>query len=168
MMEVVLDTVSLQHLLRAPKLKSVKYSHISRVQTPLDIPMQKGRLHLAVDANGALINEWELTCGAELIQVIVTRWDEFRVFTVINHVPKINRTISKKLRMLGFQDSIDKLVLRLGLVAKDHVVISEDSDFWDPSSPSSRGNSNAPVALLCKDQLGITIMLLKSLINKVC
>jgi hypothetical protein len=125
--------------------------------------MRKKMLILVVDIGGGLINEWMQTCGKELIQVLLNRWEGFGAI-VMREPLNIDRHIFKTLRQLGFIDTIDKLILRLGMACCDHMIVSDDSDFWDPCRPSVRGNKNAPVASICRERLGITILQLTSLI----
>jgi hypothetical protein len=162
--QVVLDTVSFQHLLRTPK-KSPKKSGL---ETALDAPMRNGNLSLVFDSQDGLIGEWERTCGVDATRVVFTRWSEFPdAVKLKDALPTIATALRKRLRQLGFDDTIDKVVLRLGVLARDRTVISDDNDFWDPRSTQRRGDKNAPVARLCREELGVTITLLGPLLSKV-
>ena len=163
-MEAVLDTVSLHHLLRTPRT-SIRGR--ARLETALDEPMRKGRLRLALDDAGGLQSEWEETCGAEAVRVALTRWIELKAIIPGGSLPKIPHAVGRKLRQLGFKDTIDKIVLRLGLVVTDRIVVSDDSDFWEPGSPGLRGNRNARVARLCREELGVVVTLLRPLLSEI-
>jgi hypothetical protein len=165
--EAVLDTVSLKHLLRVPRQGRSRRGRSPRLETALDTPMQKQKLCLALDKSGGLISEWKQTCGADVVEVVFTRWVELNAIVLVDDLPKIGLAINKKLRQLGFTDTIDKIVLRLGLIAKDHIVVSDDNDFWNPKSTMERGNRNAPVARLCREGLGVTVTLLRPLLQQV-
>lgn len=161
-MEIVLDSVSLQHLLRnlEPREGSGGY------ETALDRPMRNGGLILVLDNVGGLEGEWVKTCGKEIVGVVLSKWEELKGVSFIPAPPAIHPHITKQLRILGFTDTIDKLILRLATTTADHVVVSDDNDFWDPKSTTERGNRNAPVTKLCREQLGITITLLRPLLRE--
>ena len=157
-MEAVLDTVSLQHMLRNTKLNKVKSEF--QIKTCLDSFLKTKMLVLAFDDQKGLVSEWGKTCGFETISVIITKWEEIDAIIFFDKLPKINVSIRKKLRHMGFIDTIDKLILRISLATNDKIVISDDNHFWDPSSTSGKGNQNAPVTKLCKEELEIKITLL--------
>lgn len=161
-MEVVLDTVSLNHLLRAPR----KRPGTSTWETSLDAPMKKQKLKLTLDTVGGLLNEWEKTCGEEVVGVVMSRWEELRGIVLVDRPPTLSSAASRKLRELGFDGTIDRLVLRLGLASKDHTVVSDDNDFWDPKSKTERGNPNAAVARFSREELGVAVTLLAPLLAK--
>ncbi len=164
-MEVVIDTVSIHHL-----LCSLKLSKTSRekeyYETSLDRPLKEGKCTLVVDGAGSLIDEWCQTCGPEHIQDLITHWESFAVSALVykNPVSKLPSLISRQLRFMG---SIDRLILRIAMATSDRIVVSEDSDFWDPACPGKRGDPNACIAKLCHERLRITILLLEMLLEKV-
>ncbi len=164
-MEAALDTVSLQHLLRTPKKQRQSNLGGGNLGTSLDPFLKAGGLRLVVDTGGALIDEWRRTCGHELVAVFLNRWEPLGVIVPIPAVPPLEYQLSRRLRKLGFHGTIDKLVLRLGVASRDKTVVSDDSDFWDPSTPERRGDPSAPVALLCQAELDVTILLLGALIH---
>lgn len=166
-LEVVLDTVSLLHILRAPKVKGSKRAQVSRLETVLDGPMKKSKLILRLDTPAGLLSEWKQTCGTDAVEVVFTRWTELKAIRLVEVLPKLNPSVAKRLRLLGFRDTTDKIVLRLSLDATDHVVISDDNDFWNPADPADRGKKNAPVARLCREELGVRITLLKPIISEI-
>ena len=106
--------------------------------------------------------EWCRTCGEEYIRVLIMHWESFAVLVAINPISKIPPSISRQLR---FMDCIDRLVLHLGMATADKIVVSDDSDFWDPACPDKRGDPNACIAKLCREHLSITVLLLGTLLN---
>jgi hypothetical protein len=168
-MQAVFDSVSIQHLLRSLKLFKIskKKEYYEIFETPLDRPLQEGRLALAVDEAGGLVDQWGRTCGEEYIRVLITRWESFAALITTNPISKIQPSISSSLRQLGFVDGIDRLVLRIGMATTDRIVVSDDPDFWDPARPDKRGDSNAPVAKFCRERLCITVLLLAMLLKVV-
>jgi hypothetical protein len=127
--------------------------------------MRAGHLLLVLDRAGGLESEWVETCGKETVGVILSKWEELKGVTFLPAPHSLHHHITKRLRLLGFSDTIDKLILRLAAVTADHIVVSDDNDFWDPKLTTERGNANAPVTRLCREQLGITIMLLRPLLG---
>jgi len=162
-MQAVIDSVSMHHLIRSPKLlKKHRRKGNSRIfETSLDRHLKEGRLTLAIDKALGLIDEWKRTCGVECVQVLITCWESFAAIVIIDPVSKIPRSVCHQLSFMG---CIDRLLLRIGMATADRIVVSDDSDFWDPARPDKRGDPNAKVAKLCKDRLDITVLLLKTLL----
>ena len=160
-MQVVVDSVSMNHVVRSPKKSGTRFA------TCLDKPIKDGRLTIALDAARGLQSEWENSCGPELIKRLVIKWKDLNGIVSIRNVRPLGGTVVKHLKSFGFKDkAIDKLVLKLARETNDHIVVSDDSDFWDPRDPRSPGNTNAPVARFCKRSLDIEIILLKSLLGR--
>lgn len=169
-MQVVIDSESMQALTRQPKLSGKSKLSKPRYETSLDRPMSLGRIVVVLDSPGGILSEWIRTCDPEFIKVLVTRWEELRGILFMRNPPSLDHAVSGRLRRLGFgNDTIDKLILRLAVITKDQVVVSDDSDFWDPTKPKNdprvKGNRNSPVARLCREELGVTILLLKMLMD---
>ncbi len=122
---------------------------------------------LAIDSQRALVDEWQKTCGPD-IKALVAHWgDNLKGIVFVGNLRNPPQSTARRLRNLGFgNDTGDKLVLRIAMRTKDRTIISDDSDFWNPSDTRAKGNPNAPVARLCKDELKVTILLLKMLIDK--
>ena len=136
-MQVVIDTVSIQHLLRGIKPSARRGRKTP--PTALDKPIKQHKLALYIDTDGGLVDEWEQTCGTDTIQVLITYWASFGAVKSV--IPKpIERSYSRKLSQLGFVDTIDRLILRIALATTDRRVISDDPDFWDPADKSRKGN----------------------------
>ena len=167
-MEVVFDSVTLNHLLRPPKASSRARRPAPARENPLDRWISLGKITLAIDFPRALVDEWEKTCGPD-IKVLVAHWGDIEGIIFIKNLQNPPQPTFRRLRNLGFgRDTIDKLVLRIAMRTEDRTIISDDSDFWDPQKPNDsrmKGNPNAPVARLCKDELNVTILLLKKLID---
>jgi hypothetical protein len=168
-MQVVIDTVSIQHLLRCLKPSKIKKHMHSRqlVETSLDGPLKKRFITLAVDLYGGLVDEWARTCGHEPIRVLIMKWESYGAILSVEPEKKIGPKISRKLRQFGFNDTIDRLILRIAMVTEERIVVSDDSDFWDPREPRNKGIHNAPVAKLCREELGIIIFLLDGLMKRI-
>jgi hypothetical protein len=160
-MEIILDTVSLQHLLRPASRRPGARQARLRLETSLDPILRTGALVLVMDSDGGLLGEWLTTCGREYVQVLITRWSTY--ISLVERPPNLSRNLSRKLRQLGFSDTIDKLILRLAVQTNDHYIVSDDSDFWDPLHVSAKGKVNAPVAKYIRDEFGVTVMLLGQL-----
>ena len=171
-MQVVLDSVSLLHLLRPSKPSKKAKRSTPAHQNPLDRPMRLGKIRLAVDSQRGLISQWQELCGIEVVKVLITRWEELDGIFVIENPLRPKPAIAKRLRILcfGLKSPIDTLILRLALATVDRIIVSEDSDFWDPTKPKNDpgvlGNPNAPVARLCREELNVTILLLRMLMTR--
>lgn len=161
-MDIVLDSDSLNHLLRCPR-KSGRRTQPS-IETAIDRFVAAGQLRLAVDPQRALIDEWGETCDAEIVQVLITQWEPGIV--PVDGIGKFSKMQSKRLRAWGFDGGTDKLIVKIAIVTSDHVIVSEDSDFWDPKKKANFKNKNAPVARFLREEFGITIWLLGMLMPK--
>jgi hypothetical protein len=119
-----------------------------------------------VDKGGGLIHEYEETCGEEIVGMLISKWESCNGIAVVNKAPKIPSRVKRKLYKLKFEDTIDKLVLALSLKARSRIVVSDDSDFWDPRNEDQKGDEQACIAQLCRAELGVTVMLLGGLLTR--
>lgn len=167
-MEVVIDSVTINHLLRPPKASSKQRRPASVRENPLDRWLRLKKITFAIDSARGLVDEWEKTCGPD-IKTLVAQWGELERIVLIKNLQNPPSPIAKRLRDLGFgRDTIDKLILRIALGTKDRTIVSDESDFWDPKKPNDgrvKGDPNAPVARICKKELKVTILLLRMLIS---
>ncbi len=164
-MEAVIDSVTLNHLLREPKCVKDKIQKRMRFGTCLDIYMASNKLIFMVDQNRSLIHEWERTCGPEMVAVIINKWEAIGGIMIVKKISKLRPHTSKKLRSFGFNGTIDKLILKIALSRNNSIIVSDDNDFWDPKRTDQCGKINAPIPLFCKNELNIVIMLLSMLIK---
>ena len=163
-MQVVLDSVAVNHLLRRPAAgrKAASFS------TSIDEYIDNGRLTVHVDKDGGIIDEWKDTCGREYIEALMIRWYDAKGLFSVRKPARIPPSTVKKLRQLGFNDTIDKLLLRVALSIVDRIVVSNDSDFWNPAKPDDKrwlGDSNAPVAKLLREEIKVVVYTLKMLMT---
>jgi hypothetical protein len=166
-MMAILDTVALQHLVRKPKKKHKRAAgSASSTYTALDPVLKDRRLLLGLDSANSLLTEWQNTCGQD-IHVVVTTWGDWGALIYINNPPKLGHCTARKLRQLQFADPIDKLVIRLSLALTTKFIITEDSDFWDPTDKEAKGDPKAPVAAHCSREHGIRIWLLGEFLQHV-
>ncbi|TNE59196.1 MAG: hypothetical protein EP340_03375 [Alphaproteobacteria bacterium] len=161
MIETVLDTVSLQHLLRKPKRKNGNSP--DKEITSIDPLVAAGKLRLVLDMEAALVSEWTDTCDAEVVKILISFWEQHGGIKFIDVSTKVDRQVGRKLRQFGFTDTMDKHILRLTLSTDQKRLTSDDSDFWDPSKPGQVGDMNSPVAKLLSTQLGVKLRFLKTL-----
>lgn len=166
-MQIALDTVCVSKLLRNCDKSRLRRKTTSVGCTTIDPPIEKGTLRLAVDKSFALIHQWEKTCGEEAVRALVTNWESKRAFLVISPLPSIPHAARGRLRAFGFTDTIDKLVLKLAFATVDKIVVSDDSDFWDPTQPGRRGDPRSPVAAYFYNHLGVRVWTLAILVAKV-
>lgn len=169
-MMAVLDTVGLQHLLRRPKKNRNGEGRVAQLlsrRTALDPILKDKRLRLALDSANGLLSEWQRTCGREAVHVVVTTWGDWGAIAYIKDPPKLGQSTARTLRQLEFLDPVDKLVIRLALALTPKFIVTEDSDFWDPTDKESKGNQNAPVAVYCREAHGIRMWLLGDFLRHV-
>lgn len=155
-----IDSVSMQHLCRAPIIK-VQTKRNEEPTPGLDViskAFSKKILEIFIDEQFGLSDEWKKTCGFENIEPILTHWIELNGVKFCNPVTmKVPRTLGKKLKDAKFLDAGDKLIVRIGLSAiaqhntVSFMIATNDSDFWDPLDKTKGGNSSAPVALALAD-----------------
>lgn len=162
-MQTVIDSVCMNHLLRQPL--GARESEQTIELTCLDRHIRAGVLTIVIDAEGKVISEWIDTCGDEDLKTVVSFWGELNGFIHVEDIPAINRDIGKKLRQLGFDGTFDKFLLRLAAASTEKNITSDDSDFWAPRQPRSRGDSSAVVCRCLREDLGVTVMLLGQLIG---
>jgi hypothetical protein len=163
--QVVFDSVTLNHLLRPPKASSKARRPTSTRENLLEGWIRLQKITFAIDFPRALVDEWQKTCGPD-IKVLVAHWGEIKRIIFIKNLRNPPQPTARRLRNLGFgNDTGDKLVLRIAMGTDDRTIVSDDSDFWDPSDSRAKGNPKAPVAKLCKDELNVTILLLNMLMD---
>jgi hypothetical protein len=156
--QVVIDSVSANHLgrPRPPKPTPV---------TILDQHLKARRLQVTFDRSGGLLDEWRRTCGSEFVSALIAHWESFNGVALVEESRALPQKVSKQLKAAGFTDTIDKLILRTVIKLDSRFVVSDDSDFWDPSDKASKGDSNAIIAKLCQRELLTTILLLDGLLR---
>lgn len=169
MTEAVIDSVTMNVAVRPPR-RAGKSRGAKALVNPLERPVQLRNLRLALDASKGLVSEWERTCGPA-IRTFIVYCEQYDGIRLIQNPVSPGSAASKKLKLLGFGDNtVDKLILRISLATKDRIIVSGESDFWDPKKPNDRsipGTRNAPVARFCREELGVTILLLRMLIARV-
>ena len=108
MPEAVIDSVAVNHLLRSPKKKRV-----ARHPIPLSAFMSAKILTFRVDSEGGIIDEWGTTSSREAIAQLVIQWEALGGLRVVQKLGKLHAADSKKLRLMGFDDTIDKIILKV-------------------------------------------------------
>lgn len=170
MIEAVIDSVTMNSAVTPPKPSRKSSRPTKDPGNPLEDPIKRRKLKLALDASKGLQSEWEKTCGQPAIRAFVIHCEQYDGIHLIQHPVSPGSAAYKQLRFLGFgADTVDKLILRIALATNDRVIVSDESDFWDPKKPNDRqirGQKNAPVARYCRENLGVTILLLRMLIAR--
>jgi hypothetical protein len=161
MIVIALDSVSLNHLLRPPRKSRARHT----TATTLDRYLKNGELQIALDRGGGVVGEWSRTCNHEVVRVLITYWESLRALIVVSPLSTIPHHTSRRLRRAGFNDAGDKLLLRVALSTQHRILVSDDSDFWDPHHSKSRGDTASVVATLCRQELAVTVLLLRMLME---
>jgi len=162
-LDAAIDSVTINHLIR--NLKMTKKKSVKQIETNLDKHIDAKRLIIGMDKAYSLADEWKKTCGEEVIQMLLINWKDRKGIKIIQPRP-ISSNVSKKLRIYGFQDTIDKLLIRIALALTDKIVVTNDGDFWDPHDHSCIGDADAPVAKLCYERLDVLIILPDQLMKR--
>jgi hypothetical protein len=168
--EAVIDSVTLNSAFQPPKRSHKSPRTKRKAVNPLEKPISDRRLRLALDEDLGLRSEWEKTCGRRAVKDFMIYCEQFNGIQLIKTLVSPASSASKKLKLMGFgHNTVDKLILRIALATQNPIIVSDDSDFWDPTKPNDRrvrGDKNAPVARFCRTELGVTILLLKMLLAK--
>ena len=165
-MEIVLDSVSLKHLLRKPRpIRQRRRLHSYFGQTNLDEHIRQGNLFIALDTTNVLMNEWERTCGEEEIRVLITNWHDLNGLRLFGHIPSLDCAVKRTLRHLGLSGTVDFFLVRLTNATGERNLVSDDHNFWEPGNTASKGNDRAPVAAFLSGELGIRTLLLGQLMR---
>jgi hypothetical protein len=120
-------------------------------------------IHL--DKAGGLLDEWRKTVGVDAVNVVLAQWQALGAVVVVDSPPALPAAVTNALRRHGFKDTVDKLILRIAFTLNEGTVVTSDPDFWNPRNNAHRGRDGAPVATLCRDRLGVRIVLLAVLIR---
>jgi hypothetical protein len=148
--EAVIDSVTLNSAFQPPKPSRKSARDRRNAVNPLDKPISLRKLKLALDADNGLQSEWVRTCGLPAVKAFVVHCEQYDGIRLIKVLGTPGPAATKQLKFLGFgNNTVDKLILRIALATKDRIIVSDDSDFWDPTKPNDRkirGQKNAPVA----------------------
>ncbi len=160
MVESVIDSVVINHFLRKSSPRGKRKSQKELVPlVAIENAFKKRRLLVVVDKPRGIISEWEQTCGVEGVKQLVIKWTDLSGFRLVQPAG-LPAHAAKKLRKLGFNDVIDKLIVRCALRNGVHTtIVSIDSDFWDPSNPHRVGYANTPVAAFLRKSFGLTVQI---------
>ena len=146
----------MSHILRCKSKKN-------ETNTCLDTFIFKSKLFIILDKDNGLVSEWQETCNADIIKVLITHWEKGII--IIDNPQKYSSAQSKSLRRFGFNDTIDKLILRLAISISDSAIVSDDSDFWDPKIKGSQGDYDTVVAKFIKREFNVDVLILTYLID---
>jgi len=159
-MQAVIDTVVMHHNCRA-MLQTTEPTVLQRC-------VVQAALSIAVDPDQAIIHEWERTAGKEVVQTLVIEWFERGALFTVPSLGRIPPHTMRRLRLIGFDDTVDKLVLRVAMSTLDRIVVSDDSDFWDPADPTHPGqigDSRAPVAAILRSECNVQVLCFPQLLD---
>lgn len=146
-MDIVLDTVCVNHLAKTGGQDNVVSKHVSR-----------RRLRLVLDKKLALLDEWSKTANNEVVRMLFVHWSDQNGIVKLKTDAKLPGPAKKKLAELGFTDTGDKLVVAICLNTTDRIIVTLDSDFWDPKNKNSRKTHSGPVADYLADEFNIDVL----------
>ena len=149
-----IDSVSMQHLCRPVVIKkTTKKKVVEHFGIDLITLALSGKhLRMYIDAKFSLRDEWIKTCSRDIIEPILSRWIESGgVVQQDCATHTIPAPLRNQLRKFKFEDTVDRLIVRLALVSVNQAALpfhiaTNDSDFWDPLDSSKAGSPTAPIA----------------------
>lgn len=164
-MRAVVDSSCINHLFRGRATRKTR-QRAARPARPSDIPqisedpisrcIASGNFLVVLDRDLALLDEWRRTNGPELVNAIYEKWYNAQGVAFVN-ATKLHVHVRKRMRQLGFEDTGDKLIVRIANSDTDRNIVSEDGDFWDPADKKQKGKPGAEVARLLSNELNITL-----------
>lgn len=121
---------------------------------------------MCVDDAQGIVHEWERTANRDVVRQLIIHWQQYKGWKLVELHRSLPVQVTRALRQLAFKDTGDKLILRTAYNTEDRRVISDDPDFWDPRDTRKKGDRRAPVAALCREQLGVTVGTLKATLDE--
>src|SRR5579862_1328479 len=115
-MEAVIDTNVVHHTLRAPRNGVARQPSLLIHCTLCCRP-----LVYVVDPDRALIDEWRRTAGDEQVKQLVIQLTDRKALRLASELGQVPGSVSSMLRLLNFDDTIDKLILRIALATGDRI-----------------------------------------------
>lgn len=154
-LEAVLDANIINSISRAPR--SPPGDRLSKA-------VEQRRLRVCVDRDLGIVSEWEKTANRDFVRQLIIHWQTFGGWRLVELTKALPHEVRRALVRLNFKDTGDKRILRTAYNTEDRRVVSNDPDFWDPDDRASLGKPRAPVAALCKQQLGVTVSTLTAIV----
>jgi len=171
MLEAILDTVVVHHLLRGfrPKKDRKSKPRATTALQDIELKLRRKRFRVVADNGSGLVSEWHRTCGEENVKQLVIKWSEFDGIKLVQPRTAIEpRRIASMLRNLGFRDAVDKLIVRTALAnGARTLIVSIDSDFWDPSTTGRVGDATAPVAYALRTHLRLSVVITETFLGAI-
>jgi len=155
--QTVIDTNVMVSISRAPT---------SPPNDQLTAAVERRQLLVCVDADRGIVSEWEQTARREVVRQLIIHWQQYKGFQAVALTQTLPVAVTRTLPRLGFKDTGDKLVLRTAYNTRDRHIVTNDRDFWDPNDRDSLGKADAPVARLCREQLGVKISTFKATVDE--
>jgi hypothetical protein len=156
-MEGVIDSVSVNDLLRRPKGGNTRNAPLA---TSLDEHIKGGGFRVAMDRRHQIIDEWCQTCGQEQVRALVTKWVDLAAFRSVDQPGVLSPAAIKRLKQFGFKDRpVDKLLLRTAMGCTGRLLVSRDTDFWDPQRQNVHpvGDRSGSIVTFCREELNVIV-----------
>jgi hypothetical protein len=155
--QTVIDTNVMVSISRAPTLPP---------NDKLTAAVERRKLMVCVDADRGIVSEWEKTAKREVVQQLIIHWQQYKGFQAVPLTQTLPQAVTRAHPRHGYKDTVHKIVDRTAHNSQDKRIVTNDPDFWDPNDRDSLGDPDAPVARLCREQLGITISTLKATVDE--
>jgi hypothetical protein len=158
-LEAVLDANVINSISRAPSRPPC--DRLSKA-------IEGRRLRVCVDRELGIVSEWEQTANRDFVRQLIIHWQTFGGWRLVELTASLPLEVRRALRRLAFDDAGDKRILRTAYNTEDRRVVSNDPDFWDPRDSDRRsvGRPSAPVAVLCRERLGVTVSTLTEFVEE--
>ena len=150
-MDITLDSNAMNHLTRRVS------NGPARACDALTRCIEKERIRVVVDRDSHLMSEWRRTAPAEFVGVLVAKWEACGGMVTLKKRERMKRELKQKLRALGFDGTIDKVVVEIALSTTDRHIVSSDGDFYDPKDTAKIGDRTAVVAKLLREEEEVTV-----------
>jgi hypothetical protein len=120
-----------------------------------------------LDKGHAICDEWKRSAGTDFVEALMIHWYDLGGLHTLPREAKMRRELKVRLDEFGFHDTIDRVIVQTAILTTDRMIVSDDSDFWDPTNKNEKNNPSAPVARLLREEEGITLATLGAILGEV-
>jgi hypothetical protein len=168
-MDVVLDSESVNSICRKPRKTKKQSGREDDLTTRVRLKL----VRVVVDHESAILDEWLQGSNHEVVKALVVAWKDHGGFRLVSRESfarskKAAKPVLKKAKISYSYPNqpMDNRLVATAMSTTDGVLVSSDSDFYDPSDATSLGNQAAPVATLLRT-IGVTVITLRQLLDEI-
>ena len=115
-MQTVLYSVTVARVLRCVEWTG------GRPATCLDKYVRVRVVQFMIDPDCGIVDEWKRTAGDERVKMLVIHWTDLGGVRSVEALGTIPTDVGWRLRIMGFTDGPDRLVLKTAIGSPDRVV----------------------------------------------